>query len=146
MLSDTVVVHPGVPPIDLTRQGEAGIGAARPHHVVDGSVALTDRGSGIRLSGTYRSPTRLLTGSAQSPELLSFGRLTTFNLRAFAELGRILPQAAWAKGGKVTLIVQNLANARQRVTDSAGTTPLPYQPGYRDALGRTVLVELRKVF
>jgi iron complex outermembrane receptor protein len=40
----------------------------------------------------------------------------------------------------------NLTNARQRVRDSFGHNPLQYQPDYRDPLGRTIEVELRKVF
>jgi hypothetical protein len=40
----------------------------------------------------------------------------------------------------------NATNDRQEVRDSAGTTPVQYQPGYRDPLGRTVEIELREVF
>jgi hypothetical protein len=32
------------------------------------------------------------------------------------------------------------------VTNLAGATPLRYQPGYRDPLGRTVEIEFRKQF
>ena len=42
--------------------------------------------------------------------------------------------------------VVNLANDRQKVRDSMGNTPLQYQPGYRDPLGRTIEFEIRKVF
>jgi iron complex outermembrane receptor protein len=42
--------------------------------------------------------------------------------------------------------VENVTGHRQRVTDSAGLTPLRYQPAYRDPVGRTFEVELRKVF
>jgi hypothetical protein len=44
------------------------------------------------------------------------------------------------------LLVHNATNERQSVVDSAGITPLPYQSAYRDPLGRTVEIELRKVF
>ena len=33
-----------------------------------------------------------------------------------------------------------------RVTNSLGLTPQAYQPAYRDPVGRTVMLELRKVF
>ena len=46
----------------------------------------------------------------------------------------------------MSLDVLNATNDRQSVRDSFGTTPLQYQPGYRDPLGRTIEIELRKVF
>lgn len=68
------------------------------------------------------------------------------NLRAFADLHRFLPHSEWARGARLSLNVVNATNDRQEVRNSAGDTPLRYQPGYRDALGRTIELELRKVF
>ena len=68
------------------------------------------------------------------------------NLKAFADVHRLLPKADWAKSFRISLNVLNLTNDRQRVRDSAGLTPLQYQRGYRDPLGRTVEIEFRKVF
>jgi hypothetical protein len=42
--------------------------------------------------------------------------------------------------------VINATNNRQTVRDSFGNTPLQYQPAYRDRLGRTVELEVRKIF
>jgi iron complex outermembrane receptor protein len=47
---------------------------------------------------------------------------------------------------RMSLSVLNATNDRQEVRDSFGGTPLQYQPGYRDPIGRTVELELRKVF
>jgi hypothetical protein len=47
---------------------------------------------------------------------------------------------------RLSIDVLNVTNDRQTVRNSAGTTPLQYQPGYRDALGRTIEFEVRKVF
>jgi outer membrane receptor protein involved in Fe transport len=66
-------------------------------------------------------------------------------LRAFAT-GSRFGDAPWLKGTRLTLSVVNLTNDRQRVRDSAGITPLSYQRDYRDPLGRTVELEIRKVF
>jgi hypothetical protein len=44
------------------------------------------------------------------------------------------------------LVFQNILNERQRVRNTLGLTPQAYQPLYRDAIGRTAMVELRKVF
>jgi outer membrane receptor protein involved in Fe transport len=59
---------------------------------------------------------------------------------------RFLPGARWARGFRLSLDVINVTNKRQTVHDSFGNTPLQYQPGYRDPLGRTIELELRKVF
>lgn len=46
----------------------------------------------------------------------------------------------------VRAAVENLTNTRQRVRNEVGDTPLGYQRAYRDAVGRTVMLEWRKVF
>ncbi|MET0373540.1 MAG: hypothetical protein ABW128_04690 [Rhizorhabdus sp.] len=51
----------------------------------------------------------------------------------------------WLRGARVTVGIDNLFNARQRVTDATGTTPISYQPAYLDALGRSVRVSVRKL-
>jgi outer membrane receptor protein involved in Fe transport len=68
------------------------------------------------------------------------------NLRLFADARRVLPNSSWARGLRVSVDVTNLTNDRQKVRDSLGNTPLQYQPAYRDALGRTIEFEIRKVF
>ena len=67
-------------------------------------------------------------------------------MRAFADMHRFLPKSDWTRGMRLSLNVLNATNDRQDVRDSAGITPLRYQPGYRDPFGRTIEVELRKVF
>ena len=42
--------------------------------------------------------------------------------------------------------LMNVFNDRQSVRDSLGNRPLQYQAGYRDPIGRTIEIELRKVF
>ena len=68
------------------------------------------------------------------------------SLRAFADVDHFLPDEHWARKLRVSLNVLNATNDRQEVRDSADNTPLQYQPGYRDPLGRTVELQLRKVF
>jgi hypothetical protein len=42
--------------------------------------------------------------------------------------------------------VVNATDQRQKVRNSAGMTPIEYQPAYRDPIGRTIELEIRKVF
>jgi iron complex outermembrane recepter protein len=69
-------------------------------------------------------------------------------MRVFADLGKVLRARAggWSKGLRVSLSVTNLADARERVVDATGATPVGFQPGYLDPLGRTVTLGVRKVF
>ena len=41
---------------------------------------------------------------------------------------------------------ENLFDTQKDVTDATGVTPLRYQPGYLDPLGRTIAVSFRKQF
>jgi hypothetical protein len=146
LFSNRILIARGLPEIDLLREGASGLGGSRPRHLIDGSIALTDRGTGLRLNGSWRSTSSILAGTAFDPQRIRFGSLAIFDLRAFAETARLFPGRDWAKGGRVTLSVRNLANTRQDVRDSRGNTPLSYQPAYRDAVGRTFEIELRKAF
>jgi len=68
------------------------------------------------------------------------------NVRAFTDMKRFFPHSDWARSLRLSVDVLNLSNDRQEVFDSHRVTPLQYQPGYRDALGRTIEFEIRKVF
>jgi hypothetical protein len=55
-------------------------------------------------------------------------------------------QHPWAKGLRVDLLTTNILNAHQKVQDAAGATPVGFEPGYIDPLGRVVTLAIRKVF
>ena len=61
---------------------------------------------------------------------------------------RLTAMAALGDQARVTLAVDNLLEAKQRVTDETGATPLRYQPYLIQgmAFGRTVSLSLRKSF
>lgn len=148
LIDSKLVIRPDLAPIDLLSGNAIGLaGAARPRHSLNAIVGYSQRGLGIRLSAQYRGASRLsLATDAEGPELLRFGKLTTFSLRAFASGERLLPRSTFARGSRITLSVANLANERERVTDSLGQTSIAYQAGYRDPLGRTIELSYRKLF
>jgi outer membrane receptor protein involved in Fe transport len=88
----------------------------------------------------------VITGPDGSPQELRFGALGTVMLRAFAEVDRLLGADALTRGTRLSLTLNNLFNAREAVRDGTGLTPLAYQAAYRDALGRTIEVEVRRRF
>jgi len=132
--------------LDLLRGDAIGVGGGSPRHELEGQAGYTNDGLGARLSVNYRSATRV--DGLSSADDLRFGDLATANLRLFADLGGRLDWVRahpWLRGARVTVGIDNLFNARQRVTDATGTTPISYQPAYLDALGRSVRVSVRKL-
>lgn len=147
MLESELLIREGLDPIDLLSRGAIGFGGAtRPRHQLDFSLGYAERGLGVRLTGQHKSQSFLrLTGGTES-QVLRFSPLSTVNLRAFTELGRFVPSADWLKGARLSLTIANIFDKRQKVTDEGGITPLAYQRAYRDPIGRTIEIELRKTF
>ncbi len=140
-------VGPGIAPVDLLNGGALGIAGGRPRHQVDFSLNVGRGGTGLRMTGVYRGANYLqIRGITGGPDLLTFRPFTTLNLYAFAEMGTLFQETSWLKGSRIGIYAANLTNARQRVTNGAGVTPLRYQANYRDPLGRTIELEFRKQF
>ncbi len=146
VFKDEIVIRPGLPAIDLLEGGAIGIGGGRMRHQVDATAAITSGGTGLRMNAAWRGKSSLNARTLGVSDTLSFSPVFVLNLRAFADVQRFLPQSAWARNMRVSLNLLNATNDRQEVRDSIGNTPLRYQPGYRDALGRTIELELRKIF
>ncbi|MGN3974977.1 hypothetical protein [Tsuneonella sp. SYSU-LHT278] len=146
LLSNTSVIRPGLPVIDLLGGAAIGFGGAQPRGTTSANFALTRGGTGARMDFRRRGPSRLLYGSLANPQLLDFGQLTTLDMKLYSDLGDFFRESKLAKGTRVTLASDNVFNRRQSVTDPDGFAPQAYQKIRRDALGRTVQFELRKSF
>jgi hypothetical protein len=145
-LSNRTVIRKGLPEIDLLEGGAIGVGSGYPRHATTASVAVMRGATGIRFDLGRRGKTFLASGTPADPDVLTFHPLTTIDAKLIADLGQLFPKGQVAKGARFTLSVDNIANNRQRVTNSAGEIPQAYQPVRRDPIGRTIQVELRKVF
>jgi hypothetical protein len=146
VFSDEIRIRPGLAPVDLLDGGAIGIGGGRVRHQLDATAAVTSGGVGVRAGLTWRGKSSLVTRIGSATDTLEFSPLAIVNLRLFAEAKRLFPNDKWAKGLRLSIDALNLTNDRQKVRDSAGVTPLQYQPAYRDPLGRTIEFEIRKVF
>lgn len=143
-----VLVAPGGPVLDQL-DGQA-IGSGIPRHKIELEGGLFYKGLGLRLSGDYQSATRIDGTGLPGSQDLFFDDIATFDLRAFVNL----EQQEWLagdtpgfwKGARLSLRVDNLFDARQRVTDASGAVPVSYQPLLTDPLGRTFEIEFRKLF
>jgi hypothetical protein len=145
LLRNEIIIAAGLPSIDLLSRNAIGIGGSSgSKHQVDVSLGLSTRGAGVRLTGRWRSVSFLNLAGAQ--EFLRFAPSATFNLRAFTEARKIFPTARWLQGARLSVSLLNVTNERQSVRDAVGSTPLRYQAGYRDPIGRTFELEFRKAF
>ncbi|HEX8484161.1 MAG TPA: TonB-dependent receptor [Sphingomonas sp.] len=149
--TDRVLVAQGGPALDLLNGDAIGGNGGQPRHEVEVQAGYANNGIGVRLSGNYRNATQVDggTSAASSVGTLNFGSLATANLRVFADFGQrldLIRKNPWLRGVRVVFSVDNVANTRQRVTDATGIVPVNFQPGYVDALGRTVRLSVRKLF
>ncbi len=107
------------------------------------------RGFGLRASGSYTGGSRIDANGGPGSTSLRFAPIATFDMRLFADLGRkekLVEKVPFLKGTRVSLSVDNVFNAQQRVTDDTGAVPLRYQPGFLDPRGRVFEIEFRKQF
>lgn len=121
----------------------------QPRHEFEGQAGYSNNGIGVRLSANYATGASVNGGTAANPTPLRFEGLATADLRLFADLGQqleLVKAHPWVRGARVTLSINNIFNGRQHVRDAAGLTPITYQADYRDPLGRTIRLSLRKLF
>lgn len=149
-LANSILVAPGGPSLDLMNGDATGSRGGVSRHQLELEGGAFYRGIGLRLSGTYNSATTVRGTGLPGSSDLRFGGFATFNLRTFVALD----QQKWLVGetpgffsnARISLRVNNLFDTRQRVTDSAGTVPLRYQPFLIDPVGRFVEIDFRKLF
>jgi len=146
LIASELVIRPGQAPIDLLSASAVGFGGlGRPRHRIDFSLGYAERGLGLRASAQSRGAS-FLEASGSTANVLRFEPLTSFSLRAWIQGERLAPGSGLLKGSRFTLSVLNLTDVRERVVDRFGVTPLAYQQAYRDPIGRSVEIELRKKF
>ncbi|WP_443018546.1 TonB-dependent receptor [Sphingobium sp. Leaf26] len=151
-LTESIQIAPGVPQLDLLDGDATGSSGGQPRHEVEARIGYMNNGIGARLGIDWESGTHVdgaLTGTAGGASRLNFGSLATANLRLFANLGQVQGlerRIPFLRGARISFNIDNIFNQRREVTDATGTTPLRYQPGYLDPLGRTVSISFRKLF
>jgi hypothetical protein len=145
--SSRVLIAPGGPALDLL-DGDALSGGGTPRHSVEFNLGAFHKGLGMFGQGTWSGPTTLKASGAPGTSDFRFGSLAKVNLSVFADLGQVglAKQAPFFKGARVSLRVDNLFDARQKVKDGSGMVPLSYQPDYLDPRGRVIELEFRKMF
>jgi hypothetical protein len=146
--TSTVLVAPGGPVLELL-DGDALTAGGVPRQGLEFEGGAFYKGFGLRLNGTWMSPVTVKATGAPGSSDLRFGSVTKVGLRAFVNFDqrkKLVEDAPFLKGARLTLKVDNLFDSRQRVTDASGAVPLSYQPDYRDPRGRVIGLDFRKMF
>jgi hypothetical protein len=144
-----ILIRPGVPVLDLLDGSATGNNGGQPRHLIELQGGFTKSGLGARLSGSWQSGTTVRGGTNSATGDLTFSDFAKADLRLFADLGQVQSIAKdhpWVRGMRLSLAITNITNNRIKVRDQTGATPLSYQGGYLDPLGRAVKFEVRKLF
>ncbi|WP_420144322.1 TonB-dependent receptor [Sphingobium sp.] len=147
-LNESILIGPGVPALDLLNGDATGSSGGQPRHEIEARIGYMNNGIGARLGIDWESGTHV-DGALGGNSRLDFGSLATANLRIFANLGQmqgLQRKVPFLRGARVSISIDNIFNQRRDVTDATGATPLRYQPGYLDPLGRTISISFRKLF
>lgn len=147
VLKDEVVIRPGLPAIDRLNNAVSGNGISA--HRIDARVGIKRDWMQFGVNASWQSGTKVSTGTLGNGDALDFGSLTKVNLQAEYNFGQnvdLLLKHPWLRGTRVSLNVDNLFEARQRVTDQTGATPPAYAPNLMDPLGRVIRLTIRKQF
>jgi len=140
-----VLIGEGGPVLDLL-SGDALTGSATPRHEIELQGGAFKNGIGLRVSGKYLGGSRIDGNGASGTGSLDFHPYATFDARLFVDLERQFDKAAFLKGSRISLRVDNIFDAQQRVTDGNGLVPVSYQPDFQDPKGRFFEIDFRKRF
>jgi hypothetical protein len=146
--TDRLFTRPGGPVLDLLGGSAASSTGGQYRNEIEGQLGATLHGAGFRLSVDWKQATFVTGAATASAGDLSFSDITTINLRLFDNLGQqrsLVKRYSLFKGARVVLSVSNLLDQRVSVKDATGATPLGYQPGYIDPVGRTISLTFRKL-
>ncbi|MDF0544790.1 TonB-dependent receptor [Sphingobium sp. H39-3-25] len=147
--TDDILIAPGIPRLDLLNGDAVASNGGQSRHEIQAQAGYFNNGLGARLSANWQSGTEVNGALGAANQTLHFSSLATADLRLFANIGQmpaLVRNHPFLRGSRVSLSVTNLFNTRQTVNDGTGATPLRYQQGYLDPLGRTVMISFRKLF
>ncbi|MEL6878331.1 MAG: hypothetical protein AAGL68_09575, partial [Pseudomonadota bacterium] len=145
-LASEILIAPGLEPLDLL-DGDATGSFGQARHSSRLEAGIFRSGKGLRISGRYTGSARIDgTGLPGSTDLF-FDDLATVDIRVFANLDQLFDiEGGVLKNVRVFLRADNIFDARRRVTDGNGDTPINYQPFLIDPTGRFVGFDIRKLF
>jgi hypothetical protein len=148
VLDQTVQLAPTLPVIDLLNGGTLGGGAGPSQHQLQIQGGYTQGGFGFRTFINWNSATHS-NGTSGPTSNLRFGALARTNFRVFLnfqQMPKTVDKIPFLRGARLQFGIDNLFDARQKVTDGTGVTPYAYQGAFLDRQGRTFSIGFRKLF
>jgi hypothetical protein len=148
-LTDTALIRDGLPVLDRLNGTAVDQNGATPAHAIELAGGMFHKGMGVRISGNYRSATRVTGNAALGNGDLRFGALATINTNFFLDLdsrGNLTKKIKILKGGRFAFRIENILGDVINVRDANGNVPISYQPGYLDPRGRVFELSFRKRF
>ena len=143
---DDVQLAPGTTSLDLLHGASLSESFGQPTQEIEAQLAFVRNGLNGRVTVQWRDATEIRGNALRSD--LRYGALTTVNVRLFADLGlqpfaRNIPSL---RAMRVSLQLNNLFDARPSVRAGDGSTPLNFQSELLDPVGRSVRLNVRKLF
>jgi hypothetical protein len=144
-LEDSLLLRRGLPTLDLLSGDAVDVAGGRRRHQIEVQAGAFQRGLGARVEATWRSGLTLDQGQTTAGAL-RVASLATADMSFFIDLAeRLRGLPDWLTGARVSVAVDNVFDRRANVHDRLGATPLAYQRGYLDPLGRAFTIKIRKV-
>lgn len=148
---NSILIRDGVPELDLLNGSAVGSMGGVPRHELEGRLMVSKNGLGARAAVNWLAPTDVLVhpGGAPSNDDLRFSSYGKVNLALFADLGQqrsLVRASPFFRSSRLSLSVDNLFDARPRVSDRTGATPIAYQADLLDPVGRRIELSFRKLF
>lgn len=147
-LQNETLIAFGGPLLDLL-DGDALTGGGQARHRANMRVGVFYGGFGTFVTGNYTGSSSLQGSGLPGSTDLTFHDYAKVNIRMFVNLGQqesLIKKMPFLDNVRIGIAVDNIFDARQRVTDSAGDVPLRYQPLLIDPIGRRFEIEIRKMF
>lgn len=141
--ADRIELRPGAPTLDLL-DGDTLSGGTTQRLAGYGYGGLSYLGNGGTFDFYCTGGATVRGGVAAST--LRFAPLCKINVTGSLSIHHFLPRQDWARHLGFKLEFVNITDARQRVRDANGVVPYRYQPDLLDAVGRSVVLSLRKLF
>ena len=113
------------------------------------NLGLFYAGFGGQVNARYIGRSRIDGNGTPGSTNLFFDDYAVFNLRVFADLNQqtsLIDDVPLLKNTRVTFGLNNVFDARQRITDDNDVVPVRYQPFLVDPTGRYFEIEIRKLF
>ncbi|MBW6530589.1 TonB-dependent receptor [Sphingomonas sp. RRHST34] len=142
-LSDRLTLLPGQPALDLLDGATLDGNGGRPRWEVEGNTGIS---YGPASLGVYAR----LQGATRVRDLLPAADLRFSGRDWLVLYGNLdaekLVARPWAKRLSLSFTIENLFDDRIAVRDGLGATPLRFQPGLIDPVGRSIRLGVRKLF